>query len=445
MARSAPLKRVEAWLSFVLASVFILCQTLVQTTLAGLWGPGVASACMAGSLLAIVGAVAITVIQGQLLPLVAFVATAFLLIFQCYLFGNYTGAPVKPNILFSYLTMLAFPLFAVRGLPLNRVFLFLFAVSLIYCAVYVLRYEQFIESYRVAAAAARRLTPRGAIVVDSGVRVLPGDAARDLRVYLAGAFTTFALFYSLVRLRTRFQLRWLLSLALAGAAIGMSMSRTYTGVVLLVTVAYLVRLTHRPHRFAFAGLFLAMALVIVSGMAIETWNPFALMASDDSAAVRARAYDVLCHLLRDRFVLGIGIPSNTAVVSDVIGLPSVFPADLGTLGVWFTFGLLGLFLFCAEVVLMMIGPSRPADLSVENHRTLVLSGLVAGLGSWLSPDIWGGSSGIVAGITLGLVIRQRTRTFDPALWFGGERGRLAVFRRTLVARARAVAGLAERS
>ncbi len=413
--RARPVRRatgtdvIRGWmplLSLGIAALFLVCQVMIQSTFTGLFPPAVTQLCIAGSFGALLAGAAIAFAQGQLLAVGAFAVVMMVLFVQCHVFAAITGGGVSLNILGSYLTMAAFPLFTIRTLPLNRYFQIFFAVSIIYCAIYALRYDHFVDIYKVAAAEARRLKPSGAITVSGGVRVLPGDAVRDVRVYLAGTFATFALFYCLVNLRGRFALRWIAGLGIAVAAIVLSASRVYIAILTVVTLAYWLRLTHREHRVLFAALFVILAIVIVLGVPFSGLNPFSIAAGDDSGAIRARAYEIISRLVSQHFILGVGIAPNSAAQTEMIGLPSVFPADLGTLGVWFTFGLIGLIVYIVEVVLVMIGPARQPDLSPIHHKVLVLSGVTAGLGSWMSPDIWGGATGLIAAITMGLIMRN---------------------------------------
>lgn len=415
--------RLSSTLAFGLAFAFIASQLLVQSTFSELGGHALTRLSVVVSTLAVAGGVILALAQGQLLAMAVLLGFGLLLVIQCYVFASVTGLPANFNALFSFLNVIAFPLFSLRGLNLNRLFLLTFIASMAYCLIYVVKYDDFVASAEAATATLFKMKGSAAALVEvPGVRVLVGDTARGTRVFLAAGFSTFAFFYALVRMLTERKLRWLLCLVCVGGAIVMSLSRAYMAILLVVSAAHLFRLTGRPQRLIFAALFLVAATFIVSGVPVERWNPLGLTSGDMSGAVRSRAYDVIRNFVNDHYLLGVGIAPDPQAQAALVGTPSVFWPDLGTLGVWYTFGLLGLLVYCAEMVIITIGPSRPPELSVTNHRVLLLCGIVVGLYACLSPDAWGGSNGVIAAIIIGILTRQaRPLPRVAAFWFGVER------------------------
>ncbi len=410
--------RLFAALTMAVALAFLTAQLLLVSTLAGLGGPAVPQMLFLVSIAAIATGALMALYEGQLLCVVAAGVIVALLVIQSYVFSWLTGAPVNLSVLLSYANMAAFPIFSLRTLKLDRVFAFLFVICLAYAAVYVAGYDHFVATAQAALDRAK-LTKGdfGLALKSGGVRVLPDDSSRGLRVLLAGTFTSFAYFYALARLRAGRGWRWLMPMLLTGAAMFLSRSRTYIAVMALLTLAHLLRLSNRPQRVMAAGVFLAGTLVVLSGVAFQDLDPLGLLASDSSGAVRARAYRIIADLVAQNFVTGVGIAPSPEAAYRLVALPSVYWADLGVLGVWYTFGLFGLLLYCTQVVVVMVGYRLPAEMDAANQQTLLLSGLLIGLTAVLSPDIWGGGGGVISAIAIGLLLRQPTPPKTTPLWY----------------------------
>lgn len=314
-----------------------------------------------------------------------------MLIAQVAIFSSTARFPLNFNILFSYVPMLALPIFANRHLPLPAILKLLFRISIGYCLVYALLGQSL-----------------AGMASDAGsVRVLTADGGRGARVVLAGAFCAFAYFYALTRLRATGGLIWIGLLAIAGAAAILSQGRTFILQIAIVTVMYLLGISAQARWLAVAA-FLGVVLISVAGVIFPDLNPFTLFASDASGAARARGFSVIRGLVDEHFFFGVGIAPDTRSQSLFIGQPYLYWDDLGPLGVWYTFGFAGLLLFVWHVLVLIAGPPERVGLPGADRDGLALTGLLLGLGSLVSPGIWLGSGTMVIAIVFGLRVRSDT-------------------------------------
>ena len=92
------------------------------------------------------------------------------------------------------------------------------------------------------------------------------------------------------------------------------------------------------------------------------------------------------------------------------------------IGIWYTFGLTGLIVYCVQAMIVVVGVERPQFMSRPEQETLFLSGMVVGLTAWLTPDIWTGANGVLLSITMGMLLRPMRRPGrEIAIWFGAHR------------------------
>lgn len=403
------------WLS--VAIVFIVTQVLIQSTFAALAGRA-GPLFLALSALSVMIGIGLAILRGQWLSATVALLLAGLIIGQMFTFSALTGYAVNFNVLFSYVNMIAFPLFSVAENRLRTALFALFLVSLIYCLIYIGAYDWFVAT-AAAADQQRWANPSMASTVPEGVRVLPGDGGREPRVYLAGTFATFVFFYSIVRMRLRRQLRWLPFAIVGLTAMVMANSRTYLLTIVIVATMYLIYLSRRETRVVLAAVFVCMAMFVVSGVPFDSWNPFAITAGDASGAARWRAYSYIRNYVAESPLLGIGIAPSGEAQTTLIGVPGVYWSDLGALGVWYTFGVFGLIAFCTQIVIAVVGIRRPDNLPVVDHVVLLLCCMVMGMSAALSPDAWGGANGVLMAIMMGLICHQdRPLLRRKPIWIG---------------------------
>lgn len=424
MTRMPFTRRLSGWIALAVASAFVLSQLLFQSTLAALGGNRMTV--MAGTVTAasVAAGWLLVAFQGAWSALWWAMMMALLVFWQCQVFSDLTGYPTNYNIILSFAPMFAFPLFANPALRLNRLMGITFVAALAYCLIYVAANGYFVSAWERAREASFALKgPAGAAPMAPVVRVLPGDGARPPRVFLATMFSTFALFYALTQAReTRRYLRWLTLAAIPAAAVFMAQSRTYSAILFLIAILYALRITGRGQRIALALVVLASLLILILGVAVPSWNPFGAFADDSSGAARARAYRVITRIITDHFVTGIGIAPSAKAQQAFIGEPGVFWSDLGVIGIWYTFGLAGLAVYCVQAMIVVVGVERPQFVSRPEQETLFLSGMVVGLTAWLTPDIWAGANGVLLSITMGMLLRpMRQPGREIAIWFGAHR------------------------
>lgn len=429
---------IERSLQFVAvanALIFIISQVLIQSTFANLGGSALYPMLFASTLICIGVGIVLAVIEGQIICILSVVTIATLLILQAYIFSAISGFPVSLNMLASFSNMLAFVIFCNSRINIRAVFVTTFWIAIIYSMVYVLFYDRFVAA-AFDADQQRWANEAIASSVAPVVRVLVDDGVRGARVFLAAGFTTFALFYALVQLKTQRSLLWIFPLALVVWAVVLSMSRANMVVLLLTSGVYLLSVYGRRTRVLLASAFVVMALTMIVGVFID-WNPLAATSSDPSGAARARAYGFVVQHIRSHPITGIGVAPSTTAEERFLGEAGVFPSDLGVLGVWYVFGLYGLLLYCIQTVVTMSGIRRPPDMDERDHTILMLAASAIGLPAWFSPDTWGGSGGVVMAIAFGLFLRRlspETRdrpiwTFHGSVFAGHLRSRAPVRRR----------------
>lgn len=377
--RRGPLR---PFLAVLLAGHLLTSSALLQAV-----GPEASRLGLLGFAIAC-GAVALAAIWwGGRLAVVAAGLLCALVLGQIALFAQVSGEPAVPNMIFSVLPLVAIPLFALAADDLEWQLGFLFTLSVGYCAVYVL-----------LAAQAGEILPGG--------RLLAAHGGSGTRLFLSSGYAAYAGFAALARLRQGWAVAPALAFAAAGLAIYLAGSRAFEAIFVGVALLYLLAGVGRQVRLLLGGVLLLAVLANLGGLVIPGWNPYALVAGDPSGAARQQTYAAVVPLLRDHFVLGLGLPSTPTGFWTYIRRPYTFWDDLGPLGVWATFGVIGLTGFLGLAALCVAGVRRPPDLGLVSYRPLTLTALVFGLSAGFSPDLIGGTSSAFGGLLLGLALRS---------------------------------------
>ncbi len=371
----------------ILALTFIIPQLLFQSHLAAFLGSGFVRLCLGLSALAIVIGAFTVFVSGRLGIFALFIFMTALLVGQMYVFQMQTYAPLNWNALLQYLPVLAFAIFCTKGLQFELFFRVLFWCSLAYSLVYVLLYDQLISASLAAE--------------DGLVPVLVSDGTRPSRLFLASGFPAFVLFYSLPRVFQKGGLPWAISALIGLMAVVSAQTRLFLVLLIFVSLLYLVGAASRFFRKVLAFIFVVVALYSVAGVLFPGAGLFNALAFDASGAARLRSASVLQFVLEQRWFQGIGIAPDRAMQVYVMGGdPYMYWEDLGPLGIWYTFGLVGLVAYIWHAVICILGAQPNEVLSKPDSHALTLLGIASGVYSILAPGIWVGGSTFVLGLIL---------------------------------------------
>lgn len=270
-------------------------------------------------------------------------------------FVNISGAVENFNIVATYLPLLTFVAFVESKVPVERILKMLLIVSTTYVFTYVLL-EYVIRTYYATQAK---------------TVLLPGHAGNDIRVYVAAAYCAFVIFYAFCNRTLHPVMRGLMVVA-GVVALWLSDTRAMILIVAAVFTLGVTNLLIRPTRVAILFIVLFGMFLMCAGFIFSDWNPYFLFTSDPSGSYRAIEYDWTIRILRHNFFVGIGIPGEPLELQLFLRshyeMPrnlELFASDLGVLGVWFQFGVLGVVAFVAAIVMCMIGPWTDGDPGVQ--------------------------------------------------------------------------------
>lgn len=273
-----------------------------------------------------------TLLRGNLLPVVVGLGAFALILFQLHVFTGISGIPLKINAIFQFCWIFTFIVFflAVRDGHGEQV---VYALTF-YSSAYVIIYIALVLMFKTS------LLPTE---IFSGL--IADDPERGQRLYSYSIAAAFAWFSWLFRFRESRSSGALIMLLLSGLAIALALSRVITLFIVLITFATLRGYTASSiSKVCFSTLVFVSALGIF-GVFNTDWNPFLIFEADSSGSFRFWEYELARNFLREHFLFGIGIPPTSQDSWDIIKLDFFASSDLGLLGIWFDFGLLGLFGF----------------------------------------------------------------------------------------------------
>ncbi|MBR0737660.1 O-antigen ligase family protein [Bradyrhizobium liaoningense] len=306
--------------------------------------------------------------RGNALPVLIALGAVLLIVNQLEVFSIVSGQPVLVNAGFQYilpLTFIAFYYVATCGLReylVNTLFAYAFAYTAFYFAMAVL--------YQLHILPPILLEP-----------LVLTDIERGERLFNYTGASTFAWFVFLSRVRTSFSVQNGVGALIAGAAIVLSLSRVFILVIAIISIFEMLNFkTLTIRRICLSVLYLA-TLTYLYGFLDPKWNPFDIFSSDSSGGARAEEYDVARLLLHSNWLYGVGIPPTTVDLGYVTGNEFFAASDLGTLGIWFDWGLVGFVLFFVGCHII----TREALGARQFRRALFLTGAFIVAYSVLAP------------------------------------------------------------
>lgn len=275
-----------------------------------------------------------TLLRGYLRPTALLLVALLLILMQLNVFSELAGVAVKINAGFQFFWSLTFIVFflAIRD-GHGR---YLANALLLYASLYAVTYSLLALGFNV-----------GLLRADALGILVAADAERGQRLFSYTIASGYAWFGWLYRLRERRSWGALIMLAISGLAIYLALSRVVTVCLVLMTLAVLRGYTLNSIGKVCLAALLTISAINLYGVFDARWNPFSLMTSDTSGAFRMWEYEIARDLLREQFVLGVGIAPTAEDAWQFVKQDFFAPSDLGVLGIWFDLGLAGLFFFLA--------------------------------------------------------------------------------------------------
>lgn len=345
--------------------------------------------------------------RGRILISLIAIGYVALIFNQLAVFAGKLWLPVNTNAFFQYIWLLSFVPFAGICLAGGRDYLLkcVAGYGTLYCAFF---------------AAASILQMAGALPGQVLEAIVSTDMERGARVFLYAGLACFAYFYWLVQVRTKLTYWSVFFFGLCALASVLSLSRVYLLIVLCLTLVFIFR--PKPSAIALAGRILLFggSAFVLSGMVFTSFNPFELFAGDSSGSYRAMEYIVVREKVQIDPLWGFGLSSDQDLTKPFLGKFLIFPSDLGPLGVWFDFGLLGLLIY---FFILWFCSRPPRSLPYEHGWPLFLTGSVLTAYGCMSPLAISPGGATMTGLILAISFTAKDtqpedrRTYAPMSGF----------------------------
>jgi hypothetical protein len=325
------------------------------------------------------------------LELSIFVSIAALSFFYLASFSAEFNTEMNANALawiYGVVSFIVFYQFIRSGqLPLivNLIFYYAMTYTILYLVTVI-----FLISETFPRGAALEYLREGHIVLS--------DVSRGDRLFLVLFMAGFAYLYCLARIRDSFSFLYLILAAIALAAIVLSLSRAFIAVTLLISCLYIVRIPLSIIKVLSFSLFLAVSSYLIYCVLDPLANPYSFSAVDDSTIARRLAFEVARYYIMRYPILGAGYPNE-----DFTRFERLSPGDLGPVGIWFMFGLVGLVLYVYSVYICCFQKPNVNSGQIGARlaaHALTLTGCGVGLYACIGPEVWFDSGPIFFGIAL---------------------------------------------
>lgn len=233
---------------------------------------------------------------------------------------------------------------------------------------------------------------------------------RGARIFLYSGLAALTYFYWLVQIRTRITWVSLYFFLICALASLLSLSRVYLLVIFCVSLVFMISPKPALLRLSAATVLGVGTAFGLSGMAIPSFNPFDLFASDVSGAYRALEYEVM----RDRIfadpLWGFGMAPTADASKPFLGAYLIFPGDVGSVGVWFEFGLIGLILY---LVILWLCSTPRRSLPMKYGWPLFLTGTMLTAYGWMAPLAIAPGGATMTGLIFGIGLTAHVQQARP--------------------------------
>lgn len=285
-------------------------------------------------------------------------------------FVRLSGLQENYNCIATFIPLLTYVAFVEADVPLERMMRILLIFSTIYVASYVLLIPIISQYYG-----------------SNAFILLQGHGDDSRRLYFAAAYAAFVMLYGLRASGISIVIRALLIL-LGAVALWLSDTRTMVAIVVVVFALAAFKLLVRPVRVAIFCVVLFGFLLILLGFVFTDWNPYTATIADTSGAYRAIEYSWVIRVLEHNWLMGVGTPGEFVQLQNYLqrefSVPRsiwIFATDLGPLGAYFQFGLIGLVGLVAAVTFCMVSPWKNTSPEGQALQMTAFACAVYGLSS----------------------------------------------------------------
>lgn len=312
----------------------------------------------------------VAIFRRHWVPAGAALLLAFLVLNSHAQFTRLAGTLENYNSVATFVPLLTFVAFVEAGISIERTLRILLVLSTIYVISYI----------GLVPIVSKHYTTNSYILLD-------GHGGGERRLYLAAAYATFIMLFGLRANTMPMVLR--ASLILLGtAALWLSDTRTMVAIVLGVFALAACKLLLRPVRIAILGGVMFGMFLILLGFVFTDWNPYTAFISDSSGSYRAIEYSWVIRVLGHNWFMGVGTPGEFIQLQTYLqrefAVPRsiwIFASDLGPLGAYFQFGLIGLAGFLSIVTFCMVSPWKNSSPEAQALQMTAFACAVYGVSS----------------------------------------------------------------
>jgi hypothetical protein len=347
-----------------------------------------------------IGFFVIRIIQKSYFPeILVFFGMLLVMIVQVAHFSSISHQPGNINSIAQYYPMLSFIVFAnFITVDINR----LLRIVYIYATIYVIVY--------LVSSVMIHLSMMPEYLVS---RMAQSDVERGARIPIIAKTTLYCLYYSYFHFSSTKKRSFSLMTIICILTLMISQSRLLLIILLSVSVFSIIMPGRKSISYFSFGIFLALSFVILYGIVDLHWNPFAIFGDDSSARVRTRAYDTVRNIIINYPILGAGIAASDEAMAIFTLDETLSAADLGPIGIWFLFGIIGLIFYVISVYIQCFCTRSGGCGSVSNNKALQYTSCVIGLFGCLTPTWLNGS---LTGLFISFYLRRREILEQKAHW-----------------------------
>lgn len=267
--------------------------------------------------------------RGTILPVILAAGYVWLIFNQIAVFADRAWIPFNANTFFQYIWLLTFVPFAGICMAGERDYLlkWVMVYGTAYCGFYAL---------------ASTLQTAGLLPGQFLEAIVSSDVERGARIYMYLGLACLAYFYWLTQIRKRRTYASVICFSICLSASLLSLSRVYILIVILLTILFLAQPKPALMKITTRLLLIGGSAFVLSGMLYPSFNPFAYFSNDSSGSYRAFEYEIVRQRVEMSPFWGFGLSATSDAKEAFLGPYLIFSGDLGPLGVWFDFGVIGL-------------------------------------------------------------------------------------------------------
>jgi hypothetical protein len=281
-------------------------------------------------------------------------------------------------------------------------------------------------AYLIIYLVVAQLIGMGYLAVSENSMLLLGEdktSGRSARMVMASAYVVFPFAVSVVAILKKFHWGHAIVIALAIGCFFFAQSRVISLIVVMVFgTFYLTRKIGAMGAISFGIFFAALLASLV--ITFSTINPFNDMASDLSGWARYKEIDYVQRTVHNYWISGAGVAAGESAYAPMTRVKFFYPADIGLIGQYFTFGIAGLFLYTAQAYGACFSSGSLTRLGVDPRLAvgLALTGIIFTSYSILAAVFAGGSATVFGALFLALL------PYSPVIGFWREIRRRSAYK-----------------